>query len=103
MRIYINFRILFCIVLIGILQACGSMIGLPSAKEKSTIGEITPYTTELRNLPLPKEKIVIGVYKLRDRTAQHNPAENGNSWSTAVPQGTTTILIKALEDSRWFV
>lgn len=103
MRIYINFRILFCIVLIGILQACGSMIGLPSAKEKSTIGEITPYTTELRNLPLPKEKIVIGVYKFRDQTGQYKPAENGNNWSTAVPQGTTTILIKALEDSRWFV
>lgn len=103
MRIYINIRILFCIMLLCILYGCGSMVGLPSSKEKSTIGEITPYTTELRSLPLPKEKIVIGVYKFRDQTGQYKPAENGNNWSTAVPQGTTTILIKALEDSRWFV
>jgi curli production assembly/transport component CsgG len=79
------------------------MIGLPSTKEKSMIGETTPYTSELRNLPLPKEKIVVGVYKFRDQTGQYKPAENGNNWSTAVPQGTTTILIKALEDSRWFI
>jgi len=79
------------------------MVGLPSSKEKSTIGEVTPYTTELRNLPLPKEKVVVGVYKFRDQTGQYKPAENGNNWSTAVPQGTTTILIKALEDSRWFI
>ncbi|KFF00135.1 curli production assembly protein CsgG [Chryseobacterium formosense] len=103
MRIYINIRILFCVMLLCILYGCGSMVGLPSSKEKSTIGEITPYTTELRSLPLPKEKIVIGVYKFRDQTGQYKPAENGNNWSTAVPQGTTTILIKALEDSRWFV
>lgn len=90
-------------MLLCILYGCGSMVGLPSSKEKSTIGEITPYTTELRSLPLPKEKIVIGVYKFRDQTGQYKPAENGNNWSTAVPQGTTTILIKALEDSRWFV
>jgi curli production assembly/transport component CsgG len=67
------------------------------------MGEVTSSTAELKNLPLPKEKIVIGVYKFRDQTGQYKPSENGNNWSTAVPQGTTTILIKALEDSRWFV
>lgn len=103
MRISKNIRITFCILLICVLEACGSVIGLPSAKEKSTMGEITPYTTELKSLPLPKKKVVIGVYKFRDQTGQYKPAENGNNWSTAVPQGTTTILIKALEDSRWFI
>ncbi|WP_228403409.1 CsgG/HfaB family protein [Chryseobacterium sp. RU37D] len=67
------------------------------------MGENTMYTTELKNMPLPKEKIVIGVYKFRDQTGQYKPSENGNNWSTAVPQGTTTILIKALEDSKWFI
>ena len=52
--------------------------------------------------PLPKEKIVVGVYKFRDQTGQYKAIENGASWSTAIPQGTTTILIKALEDSKWF-
>src|SRR5690606_9919885 len=65
-------------------------------------GEITQYTPEIKNLPVPKDKIVVGVYKFRDQTGQYKAAENGASWSTAIPQGTTTILLKALEDSRWF-
>jgi len=103
MRTYIYTRIFFCTVLLCILQACSSLLGLPSSPEKSTIGESTVYTTELKNMPLPQEKIVIGVYKFRDQTGQYKPSENGNNWSTAVPQGTTTILIKALEDSKWFI
>lgn len=102
MRIYTKFRIVFGTALLYTLYGCTSILGLPAEKEKSMMGEITTYTTELRNLPLPKEKIVVGVYKFRDQTGQYKPSENGNNWSTAVPQGTTTILIKALEDSRWF-
>lgn len=96
-------RIFFCAVLLCIFQACSSLFGLPSNPERSTLGENTVYTTELKSMPLPKEKIVIGVYKFRDQTGQYKPSENGNNWSTAVPQGTTTILIKALEDSKWFI
>lgn len=103
MRTYTYTRIFFCTFLLCLMQACSSILGLPSDPERSTMGELTPSTAELRNLPLPKEKIVIGVYKFRDQTGQYKPSENGNNWSTAVPQGTTTILIKALEDSRWFI
>ncbi|MDR6461389.1 curli production assembly/transport component CsgG [Chryseobacterium vietnamense] len=103
MTTYTYTRIFFCTFLLCILQACSSIFGLPSDPEKPTMGEVTSSTAELKNLPLPKEKIVIGVYKFRDQTGQYKPSENGNNWSTAVPQGTTTILIKALEDSRWFV
>lgn len=103
MRAYTYTRIFFCAVMLCVVQACSSLFGLPSNPEKSTMGENTSYTAELKNLPLPKEKIVIGVYKFRDQTGQYKPSENGNNWSTAVPQGTTTILIKALEDSKWFI
>ncbi|MDP9960682.1 CsgG/HfaB family protein [Chryseobacterium lathyri] len=103
MKTYIYTRIFFCMFLLCLMQACSSILGLSSDPERSTMGELTPSTTELRSLPLPKEKIVIGVYKFRDQTGQYKPSENGNNWSTAVPQGTTTILIKALEDSRWFI
>ncbi|WP_407405911.1 CsgG/HfaB family protein [Chryseobacterium sp.] len=96
-------RILFCMIIFSTLQSCKSLIGLPTSTEKSTIGEISTYTKELKNLPLPKEKVVVGVYKFRDQTGQYKAAEVGSNWSTAVPQGTTTILIKALEDSRWFI
>ncbi|MDM1556887.1 MULTISPECIES: CsgG/HfaB family protein [Chryseobacterium] len=103
MRTYTYTRIFFCSFLLCAAQACSSIFGLPSDPEKPTMGEVTSSTEELKKLPLPKEKIVIGVYKFRDQTGQYKPSENGNNWSTAVPQGTTTILIKALEDSRWFI
>ncbi len=102
MKTYINHGLL-CVLLFSLTQSCSTLFNLPSNNEKSTLGEVTPYTTELKNLPPPKEKIVIGVYKFRDQTGQYKPSENGSNWSTAVPQGTTTILIKALEDSKWFL
>lgn len=86
-----------------ILQSCSTLFNMPNNGERSTLGEITPVTKELKEIPAPKEKIVVGVYKFRDQTGQYKPSENGSNWSTAVPQGTTTILIKALEDSKWFI
>ena len=38
-----------------------------------------------------------------NQTGQYKPTEAGSTFSTAVTQGATTILIKALEDSKWFV
>ncbi len=94
-------KLLFFCFLLNSLQYC-TLFNLPASGEKSTLGELTNYTPEIKNLPPPKEKIVVGVYKFRDQTGQYKAAENGSSWSTAVPQGTTAILLKALEDSRWF-
>ena len=85
------------------LQSCSTLFNFPAKGDRSTLGEITHLTTELKDLPPPKDKIVVGVYKFRDQTGQYKPSEMGNNWSTAVPQGTTTILIKALEDSKWFI
>lgn len=95
----------FCKIFISALltQSCSTLFNLPANGEKSTLGEITPVSSELSAMPLPKEKIVVGVYKFRDQTGQYKASETGSNWSTAVPQGTTTILIKALEDSHWFI
>ena len=82
--------------------SCAGLFNLPAKSENSTHGEITPITKKLMSLPPPREKIVIGVYKFKDQTGQYKLQENGSSWSTAIPQGTTTILLKALEDSKWF-
>ncbi len=81
---------------------CSPVVKIPVNSPESKMGEVTRLTSEIRELPLPKEKVVVGVYKFRDQTGQYKASETGASWSTAVPQGTTTILIKALEDSRWF-
>lgn len=64
----------------------------------------TEVTEELQRLPPPQEKVVAAVYRFRDQTGQHKPSQGGaTSFSTAVTQGATSILIGALEDSDWFV
>lgn len=83
--------------------SCGSYFNQPFAPQKARIGETTAANTELTNLPAAREKVVVGVYKFRDQTGQYRNVENGTSWSTAITQGTTSILIKALEDSNWFI
>jgi curli production assembly/transport component CsgG len=60
-------------------------------------------SSKLSSLPLPKDKIVVAVYKFRDQTGQYKQGGNGQTWSTAVTQGGTSMLIKALQDSRWFI
>lgn len=56
----------------------------------------------LEDLPAPQERIVVGVYRFRDQTGQYKPSPTV-SYSTAVTQGATSILIRALEQSGWFV
>ena len=84
-------------------SACGSLLNQTMSSTKARLGEETQSTISLKSLPEPKEPVVVAVYKFRDQTGQYKPSENGTSWSTAVTQGATTILIKALEDSKWFV
>lgn len=69
----------------------------------ATLGPRTSTYKELTSLPRPQEKIVAAVYKFRDQTGQYKASQTGTSWSTAVTQGATSILIKALEESQWFI
>ncbi|TSE05403.1 MULTISPECIES: CsgG/HfaB family protein [Aquimarina] len=85
------------------LSGCGTYFNQPITIESARIGEDTEVTKTLRDFPSPVEPLVVGVYKFRDQTGQYKPTESGNTFSTAVTQGATTILIKALEDSKWFV
>ncbi|WP_299257592.1 CsgG/HfaB family protein [uncultured Aquimarina sp.] len=86
-----------------LLSGCGTYFNQPITIEQARIGEDTQFTKALRNFPLPIEPVVVGVYKFRDQTGQYKPTEAGSTFSTAVTQGATTILVKALEDSKWFV
>lgn len=86
------------------LESCGVMMIPPGGiEDKSYIGESTPSEKDFEKLPEPKEQVVVGVYKFRDQTGQYKASDMGANWSTAIPQGLTTILIKSLEDSKWFV
>lgn len=86
-----------------LLTGCGAYFNQPVGVQKAVFGENTPTTVTLRSLPLPKEQVVVGVYKFKDQTGQYKPTEIGSTFSTAVTQGATSILIKALQDSKWFV
>jgi len=85
------------------LSSCATMLKIPNGNSTPKLGEKTNLQFPIKKLPPPKEKIVVGVYKFRDQTGQYKATENGSSFSTAIPQGITSILIKALEDSDWFI
>ncbi len=85
------------------LSGCAPYFHQPTRPRQARLGEETAATTDLRQLPAAKEKIVAAVYKFRDQTGQYKQTETGAGFSTAVSQGTTNILLKALEESGWFV
>lgn len=84
------------------LTACGSYFNQPVMQQEARTGELTPKSTTLKELPLPSEPVVVGVYNFKDQTGQYKSVESGSTFSTAVSQGGTTMLVKALEDSKWF-
>ncbi len=92
-----------CSFLLLFLSSCGSYMNQPLTSAPARLGEETTITPELRRLPVPREKVIAAVYKFRDQSGQYRPAEIGANWSTAVTQGGTSILIKAMDDSGWFV
>ncbi|WP_053403984.1 CsgG/HfaB family protein [Persicobacter sp. CCB-QB2] len=67
------------------------------------LGTKTPTSKAFNELPPPEKKIIAAVYKFRDQTGQYKPSAAGTSWSTAVTQGATSILLRSLEESGWFV
>lgn len=97
------FRSILFSLVTGILSSCSPYFHLLFDPEKAELGPETPMKKELLSLPEPKEKIVVAVYKFRDQTGQYKASEAGANWSTAITQGATNILIRALEESGWFV
>jgi curli production assembly/transport component CsgG len=73
---------------------------VPEITLSSVINE-TPATLLLTSLPEPENKVRIAVYQLSDKTGQ-SKAENG-AVSTMVSQGSTEMLITALQRSKQFV
>jgi curli production assembly/transport component CsgG len=96
-------RIFIVLILMVLVAACGPYMHQPMQSRRAVIGPETPAKKALLNLPKAQEKIVVAVYKFRDQTGQYKASENGANWSTAVTQGATTILIRALEESGWFI
>ena len=72
------------------------------AREHAQLTPSTAATGDLRKLPPPKGKVAVAVYGIRDQTGQYKPAPD-SSFSTAVTQGASSMLIKALKESGWFI
>ena len=88
-----------------LLQAC-STAQYNEAIEYPLSAQLTRTTSshnDLINLPTPSGKIPVSVYGFRDQTGQYKQQTGVSSFSTAVTQGATSILIQALKDSKWFV
>lgn len=97
------FKLLTISILAIVLSGCGSLFYQATEPAPARLGEETASSIDLKTFPDPYEQIVVAVYKFRDQTGQYKPSDNGASWSTAVTQGGTSILLKALEDSGWFI
>ncbi|WP_019948362.1 CsgG/HfaB family protein [Hymenobacter aerophilus] len=85
-----------------LLAACSPYFHQPFSPERARLGTEVNGNADMLNLPAPKTRTVVAVYKFRDQTGQYKPQINGSSFSTAITQGTTTILLRALEESGWF-
>ncbi|RMA57876.1 CsgG/HfaB family protein [Ulvibacter antarcticus] len=100
MRSY--YKIVSLLVTVFLASSCGTYFNQPVTQQDARTGELTPKSAILKEFPLPMEPVVVGVYNFKDQTGQYKSAETGSTFSTAVSQGATTILVKALEDSKWF-
>ncbi|WP_282073215.1 CsgG/HfaB family protein [Polaribacter atrinae] len=93
---------ILCYFLIAIFfSSCGTYFNQPLDQSRARIGENSSPEMSIKGF-LPKNKTVVGVYKFRDQTGQYKPVENGSTFSTAVTQGGTSMLLKSLEESNWF-
>ncbi len=85
-----------------VLGGCTYSMQIPETSETPKLMPRGSTYTDLISLPQPRGKILVSVYDFRDQTGQYKPQPNSN-FSTAVPQGGTSLLTTSLIDSQWFV
>ncbi|MFO8002412.1 MAG: CsgG/HfaB family protein [Marinilabilia sp.] len=91
------------IVILLFSGGCASTFKHPVKPEPPRHGEFSSvHKKQLIRLPAPQEKVYAAVYSFRDQTGQYKLSENSSSWSTAVTQGATSVLLQSLEESGWF-
>ena len=98
----LDYKPLYIVSLFLLFTSCGAFFNQPYKQQRARIGETTPMSINLKEFPLPVEPVVAAVYNFKDQTGQYKSVENGSTFSTAVSQGATAMLNKALEDSKWF-
>jgi curli production assembly/transport component CsgG len=77
----------------------------PTASEPPTTVQTSKVYERLVDLPPPEQQPTAAVYRYPDRTGKHKPNEKYASYSRAVTQGASSVLVKALNDAgggSWF-
>ncbi len=91
--------------LVGMMGLAGCASLEDSLREKPLLVKVTQENKFLREIPPPKKRIAVAVYRFNDQTGQYKDSGTIQKLSRAVTQGGTSILIKALQDAgerRWF-
>ena len=97
-------RFFFIAIIFINLMSCSSFIQ-PISSSKATTNYKSQISDLLRALPSPKKPIVVAIYKFKDLTGQYKSSETLSLYSTAVTQGSTSMLIRALMEAgngKWF-
>lgn len=78
----------------------------PGFVQQPAVSEVRTETqSRLRSLPPPRERAAVAVYAFEDQTGQFKPSAGVQTLSKAVTQGSTSVLLKALQDAgerSWF-
>ena len=91
-------------VTLGLALGLAACSNVPPSNVKSN-ARLTPTTgisRDLTRLPKPMARIPVAVYGFRDQTGQFKTSPD-SAYSTLVTQGAASILVKALEDSGWYI
>jgi curli production assembly/transport component CsgG len=100
-RFFMTSLVLALGAMLTLLAGCAGTV--PSEVQgQAQLTPLPPTGRDLLNLPAPKGKVTIAVYGMRDQTGQYKQAPD-SSFSTAVTQGASSVLVKALHDSGWFI
>lgn len=89
----------------ALLLSLGGCSLVPKPDLNITEAQVNPLSQTMESLkaqPGPKFPIPVAVYSFRDQTGQYKPQANVSSFSTAVTQGATSMLVQTLLDSGWF-
>lgn len=76
---------------------------LPPEVSAAAIIKDSETLSEVKSLPKPMGQIPVSVYAFRDQTGQYKPSSGASSFSTAVTQGATSILVQTLSETSWFL
>jgi curli production assembly/transport component CsgG len=93
------------LLLVIVQVGCSSFVEKNPVPPKDNSAKLTPASatySDLINLPPPKGRILASVFGFRDQTGQYKKAP-ASTFSTAVTQGASSMLIKAMLDSKWFI